>query len=34
MISNDDWGRKECPYTFIAAVKLLADHTWDVIKNP
>ena len=34
MISKDDWGRKECPYTFIAAVKLLADHTWDVIKNP
>ena len=22
MISKDDWGRKECPYTFIAAVKL------------
>ena len=34
MISSDDWGRKKCPYTFIAAVKLLADHTWEVIKNP
>ena len=34
MISSDDWGRKKCPYTFIAAVKLLADHTWEVIKIP
>ena len=34
MIASGDWGRKKCPYTFIAAVKLLADHTWEVIKNP
>jgi hypothetical protein len=31
MIGPNDWGRKECPYTFIASVRLLADHTWDVI---
>jgi hypothetical protein len=31
MIGPNDWGRKNCPYTFIASVRLLADHTWDVI---
>jgi hypothetical protein len=30
MIGPNDWGRKNCPYTFIASVRLLADHTWDV----
>jgi hypothetical protein len=30
MIGPNDWGRKTCPYTFIASVRLLADHTWDV----
>ena len=33
---NDDWpeewGKKGCPLTFISSVKLLADHTWEVIK--
>jgi len=32
MISPNDWGRKKCPYSFIASVRLLADHTWDIIK--
>lgn len=31
MIGPDDWGRKACPYHFRATVKLLADHTWDII---
>jgi len=29
MIGPQDWGRKK-PYTYIAAVRLLADHTWEV----
>ena len=32
MISPNDWGRKKCPYSFIASVRLLADHTWKIIK--
>jgi hypothetical protein len=31
MIGPSDWGRRGCPYIFIASVRLLADHTWDVI---
>jgi len=31
MVGKDDWGRKGCPYTYIAKVQLLADHTWDVL---
>lgn len=30
LVSPKEWG-KSCPYTFIATVKLLADHTWEVI---
>lgn len=32
LVSPEEWG-KNCPYGFIATVKLLADHTWDVIKE-
>lgn len=32
LVSPEEWG-KNCPYDFIATVKLLADHTWDVIKE-
>ena len=32
MISPNDWGRKKCPYSFIASVRLLADHTWEIVK--
>ena len=28
MIGPKEWGRKGCPYNFVAEVKLLADHTW------
>ena len=33
MISPKDWGQKKCPYTFIASVKLLSDHTWEIIRS-
>ena len=32
MIGEKEWGRKKCPLNFISSVKLLADHTWEVIK--
>lgn len=31
LVSPDDW-RKEPPFTYVATVKLLSDHTWDVIE--
>jgi len=31
LISPNDWGRKGCPFEFVATVRLLADHTWDVM---
>ncbi len=31
LIAPNAWGRKGCPYTFVATVRLLADHTWDVL---
>jgi hypothetical protein len=33
MIAPDDWGRNGCPFSFRATVKLLADHTWEVIQS-
>ena len=30
MISPNDWGRRGCPFKFVATVRLLADHTWDI----
>lgn len=34
LIGPEEWGRKGHPYTeFIAEVKLLSDHTWDVIRT-
>ena len=32
MVGPNQWGRKK-PYTFIATVKLLADHTWEVMES-
>jgi hypothetical protein len=32
MIGPAEWGHS-CPYTFIASVKLLADHTWEVVEK-
>jgi len=32
MVGPHEWGRTK-PYTFIATVKLLADHTWEVLES-
>lgn len=32
MISPKEWG-KSMPYTFTASVKLLADHTWEILEG-
>lgn len=32
LVSPQEWG-KQSPYEFVAAVKLLADHTWEVMDN-
>ncbi|WP_020538853.1 DUF2452 domain-containing protein [Lewinella cohaerens] len=32
MVSPNEWGKKP-PYTFVAEVKMLADHTWDVLRT-
>ncbi|SNS45804.1 Protein of unknown function [Belliella buryatensis] len=33
MIAPDEWGRKKGFASFVAEIKLLADHTWDVINE-
>ncbi|MDI1321183.1 MAG: DUF2452 domain-containing protein [Algoriphagus sp.] len=33
MISPEEWGRKKDFAEFIAEVKLLADHTWDILRE-
>ena len=32
MVAPHEWGRSQ-PYTFIASLKLLADHTWEILDN-
>ena len=32
MVGPDEWGRT-CPLEFVATVKLLADHTWEVLQH-
>ncbi len=35
MVAPEQWGRSGSKLTFVATVKLLADHTWEVLKkNP
>jgi hypothetical protein len=35
LVGPQDWGRTKQNLSFIATVKLLADHTWDILeKNP
>jgi hypothetical protein len=35
MVAPEQWGRSGSNLTFVATVKLLADHTWEVVKkNP
>ena len=31
LIGPDEWGRRGCPYRFLATAKLLADHTWEIL---
>lgn len=34
VIGNNEWGRSGCPYpTFLAKVRLLADHTWEILED-
>lgn len=33
MIAPEEWGRKKDWATFVAEVKLLADHTWDILRE-
>ena len=33
LISPNQWGRSGASFTWIATVKLLADHTWDVLEK-
>lgn len=33
LVHPNDWGRRGCPYLFVATVRLLADHTWDVLED-
>lgn len=33
MLSNDDWGRSRPLWEYIAAVKLLGDHTWQMLDH-
>lgn len=32
MIAPNEWGKSK-PYIFVASVKLLADHTWEIIEK-
>ena len=32
LIAPNEWGRRQ-PYTFLATVQLLYDHTWEVLKE-
>ncbi|MDZ4710308.1 MAG: DUF2452 domain-containing protein [Saprospiraceae bacterium] len=32
MVAPAEWGRKK-PYEFLATVRLMADHTWEVLKT-
>jgi hypothetical protein len=33
LISPDQWGRSKHTFQFIATVRLLADHTWDILEK-
>lgn len=33
LISKNAWGKNGCPYNYIATVKLLADHTWEILEG-
>jgi hypothetical protein len=33
MIAPEEWGRKKDWAQFVAEVKLLADHTWEILRE-
>ncbi len=33
LIAPDQWGRSEKSFNYIATVRLLADHTWDILEK-
>ena len=33
LIAPDQWGRSKKSFEFVATVRLLADHTWDIIQK-
>jgi cellobiose-specific phosphotransferase system component IIA len=33
MVAPEEWGRKNKPYRFLAEVRLLADHTWEILRK-
>lgn len=33
LIGPNQWGRSKKSFTFVATVRLLADHTWDIIEK-
>ncbi len=33
MLSPDDWGRSKPKWDFISSVKLLGDHTWEILSD-
>tara|TARA_B110000037_G_scaffold151445_1_gene170786 strand:- start:640 stop:1077 length:438 start_codon:yes stop_codon:yes gene_type:complete len=33
MLSPEDWGRSKPNWDFISSVKLLGDHTWEILNN-
>lgn len=33
MIGPNEWGKKQHTFTFVATVKLLGDHTWDILQK-
>lgn len=33
LIAPDQWGRSKKSFVFIATVRLLADHTWDILEK-
>jgi hypothetical protein len=33
LIAPEQWGRSGKQFTFVAEVRLLADHTWDILRK-
>jgi hypothetical protein len=33
LIAPDQWGRSKKSFEFVATVRLLADHTWDILEK-